>query len=210
MKKDTTVFTLSALDIFCSTMGVFMILCFIVLPSYMNESPPSASEQPKNLPAPPQKIEIIPSVTVAIHWESREEYTKIWKQVPLQDVDLQIDAPGDDNTRLHYHDRATTHSGSPAVLLVDSMRGGGEAWMHPHVTAGRYKVGFKVADIHEEYKGTHYDGLRVFLTLVSPSGKQTARPVELTGRDFQGDDSTYYHLADFEANQSGEITLLNR
>lgn len=212
MKKDITVFSLSALDLFCSAMGVFMIICFIVFPYYMKESPeptpPPIPAPPEPQPEPPAPIpmpESIPSVTVSICWETRNSNTGNWSTCQsMHDVDLHVDAPGPNGRRLKYHCYAQEHTGSPAMLLVDSMNGGAEAWMHPNITAGTYKVGFKVSALHN---GSKYDGLRVLLTIFSQNGTKNYPPVELTGNNYRASDDTLHHLKEFSVDNEGNISL---
>lgn len=219
MKKDITVFSLSALDLFCSAMGVFMILCFIVFPYYMKETPapptpvepapapPTPDEPPPVIepPQPEQVPETVPSVTAAIYWECRLTEGG-WACPALHDVDLCVDAPGPNGGRLKYHCFAREHAGSPALILVDSMRGGGEAWMHPNVTEGSYKVGFKVASLTQNEISHKYNGLRVKLTIITPNGTKEFPPVELTGSQYKAS-QTLHHLAGFNVDSEGNITL---
>ena len=202
--REITVFSLSALDLFCSAMGVFMILCFILFPYYGKKAPEPQPQPPAPAPLPPAphpepeprpepkvivKEKLIPSLTIALHWEHRLRDTSgrespYWSAVTCDDVDLFVQAPSENEPgkMLLYGRNTSSHPGSPARFLVDSMRGGGEVWIHPKVTPGRYKVFYSIAkktsdrymsitskpsNATTRYEITDY---RIVLTVVTPDG----------------------------------------
>lgn len=184
--REITVFSLSALDLFCSAMGVFMILCFILFPYYSKKSP----ERPKpERPKPEAQEKLIPSLTIALHWEHKLCDTSgreapHWSTVTCDDIDLFVEAPSETEPGkvLRYGRNEREYPGSPARFLVDSMRGGGEVWIHPKVTPGKYKVYYSIAgktssrhmSINGKYGGgsTNYElqAYRIVLTVVTPDG----------------------------------------
>lgn len=196
--REITVFSLSALDLFCSAMGVFMILCFIVFPYYGKKAPepqpqPPAPAPPEPAPKPEPEVivqeKLIPSLTIAMHWEHRLRDTSgsqspSWSSVTCDDIDMFVQAPSESEPgkTLLYGRNTTEHPGSPARFLVDSMRGGGEVWLHPKVTPGRYRVFYSIANqTSDRYMNisskstnttTRYEitDYRIVLTVVTPDG----------------------------------------
>lgn len=148
-QRDTTVFSLSALDLFCSAMGVFMVLCFIVFPYYQNDTPtppepapapaPAPAPEPQPAPEPVVIKEVIAGLTVALKWEV---ILSDGSRVSLHDVDLHVDAPKPGGGRLHYYYKQPKFPGSPAQLVTDSTNGGNEVWVHPSATPGEYDVSY--------------------------------------------------------------------
>ena len=183
-----------------------MILCFILFPYYGKKDPepqpqppaPAPPEpEPKPEPEPEPKPEpevivqekLIPSLTIAMHWEHHLRDTSgreapYWSTVSCDDIDMHVQAPSETEPgkMLHYGRTENSHPGSPARFLVDSMRGGGEVWIHPKVTPGRYKVFYSIAKKTSDrflpitikpsnttinYEITDY---RIVLTVVTPDG----------------------------------------
>lgn len=136
--RDTTIFSMSALDLFCSAMGVFMVLCIVVFPSYSKTSvsaPPPAPAPAPPAPVQPQK-EVVASLTVALEWAV---LGSAGKELQGLDMDLHVKDPAG----RHYYYKQKKNSGSVAQLVTDSINGGSEVWLHPKVEPGNYKVSFR-------------------------------------------------------------------
>lgn len=237
--REITVFSLSALDLFCSAMGVFMILCFILFPYYGKKAPepqPPTPELPKPEPKPEPVVQekLIPSLTVALHWEHKLRDTSgrqapHWDSVTCDDVDLFVEAPSENEPGrvLRYGRTERSHPGSPARFLVDSMRGGGEVWIHPKVTPGKYKVYYSIAQktsnrhmsLRSKTGGesTNYEVLayRIVLTIVTPDGilggtdedDNGIEPVVISYSSFEPNINKRTHMATITVDEDGSISV---
>lgn len=188
-----------------------MVLCFIVFPYYRKEAP--AEPQP----APPQPVEpqpvaaTVPGISVAMHWEVKKRDSGWSSTCYDDDVDLYVDAPGPDGRRLEYSFKKKTHSGSPAVYLVDATRGGGEVWVHPKATPGIYRVGFKIYNVRSNR--SQFSGYRVMLTVVTPDGTRSSkdntgafRPFEFSPDRFVSGEKKY-NMLEIEVKADGGIVF---
>ncbi len=245
--REITVFSLSALDLFCSAMGVFMILCFILFPYYNKKSPepkpeppapappePKPEPKPKPEPTPEPQEKLIPSLTIALHWEHRlcdtsGRKSPYWSTVTCDDVDLFVEAPdaGDPGKTLLYGQNTRQHPNSSAHFLVDSMRGGGEVWLHPRVTPGKYKVYYSIAgktssrymSVSSKYGGgsTNYEiqAYRIVLTVVTPDGilggtsetNNKIPPVVIPYEQFVPNRDKRVHMATIIVGEDHSITI---
>lgn len=125
--RDFNIFTLSALDLFCSALGVFMILCFVIFPYYAKPDESAPSKQAR-------------TCTVNLTWE-HELATNGESLRGAHDVDLYVvkEAPGK-AAKLY-----STYSGPPtadeAGHLGDARNTGCETWISPELTPGEtYRI----------------------------------------------------------------------
>ena len=101
-------------------MGVFMILCFILFPSYNK----TANSQPQQPPLPnPTKPKVIPSLTVTLHWEHHLQElggTPYWSSTSSDDIDLIVLAPSESNPNktLRYDREQKSHPESQAKYIT--------------------------------------------------------------------------------------------
>lgn len=147
-KKEENVFSTSALDLFCSAMGVFMLLCFVVMPYYRNQD--SAKDASV----------VTPGLTVALTWSLKDV-----KLVPLGEGDhrespeqlaartrafckeydgyscdfelvVSEQLPGHEAPILHDFKHIGQDEATKARLVADGAKGGSEVWVQPAVIAG--------------------------------------------------------------------------
>jgi len=225
-RREITVFSLSAIDLFCSALGVFMVLCIIVFPYYKKEAPTPASEPepevaPPPTPAPPEPAptpKVIPSITVAMNWQvevKRHNGSVDWISTTSDDVDLYVDAPGSDGRVLRYSYKQKRHAGEPALYLVDSTRGGGEVWVHPKAISGTYKVSFSIYSKGRVTDVARVLRYRVLLTVVTPEGTTESinttegpmRPYVFSDREFVPRPDKLYHMVDIVIGADGSVSL---
>ena len=183
--REITVFSISALDLFCSAMGVFMILCFVLFPYYQKKEPaPPVPTKPE--PSKPEAPKIIPSLTIACYGELQMKETSSgqtgWIGATVYDIDLYVRATLKDGKTVDYSWRSRTHPGSPAMLMADSMKGGTEAWTHPTVTPGTYHISYTLSNSaitkHMSFSdkfgngNTRYEvlAMRVVTNIITPGG----------------------------------------
>lgn len=138
-KKEENVFSTSALDLFCSAMGVFMLLCFVVMPYYRNE------ESVKDVDA----SVVTPGLTVSVSWSLKDVVLKPNATMALQefydkynyrsvDLDLVVSEllPKHDKAICHDFNHIGKYEESKARLVADGQIGGSEAWVQPAVVPG--------------------------------------------------------------------------
>ncbi len=133
--REVSVFSVSALDLFCSAMGVFMILFFI----NMSQSEDSQDEN-------------TPALSLHLYLETTEaaasEPNRTWNAATQHDVDMKITAeiPGASTAIIYTADKATRqHESSPALYMTDGRKGQPDIWLHPQMTPGNYLAEFSVS-----------------------------------------------------------------
>ena len=166
--REFTVFSLSALDLFCSAMGVFMILCIIVFPYYMKEEPkpeptPPTETPPEPTPEPDNKYKFTPNLTLLLSWEAQvkvegSSQEPFWEPILFHDVDMEIAVLKPDGTPvlangdpIRYHTRNKTINGRPDIFLNDSSKGGADVWMTPKAEPGKFAVYYKLQEFESGF-----------------------------------------------------------
>ncbi len=167
--RDFNIFTLSALDLFCSALGVFMILCFVIFPYYAKPDESAPSKQAR-------------TCTVNLTWEHKLA-TNGESLRGAHDVDLYVvkEVPGK-AAKLY-----STYSGPPtadeAGHLGDARNTGCETWISPELTPGEtYRIYTRVhlitsqtavAEIAGNQSTPDYnvDSLRLHLYITHSNGK---------------------------------------
>jgi hypothetical protein len=162
--RDINIFSLSAIDLFCSGMGAIMVLMVLLMPYYMRpEAEPmqQALDQAREELASARQAEAAAREEVARSRQAeaaaRSEATRAQSEnaalrssasKPVLAVAISWDAAGTD-IDLHIVDPSgrtfyfgkKTNPGSPAAMEVDSTVGpGNELWLHPQATPGTYKI----------------------------------------------------------------------
>lgn len=166
--REINIFSMSALDLFASAMGAFILLMLVLLPYYLKSSPPPPVCPPcerceicpppgkKGSPTPPVIMDKL--ILIKMNWEK------------YGDIDLYIKAP---NGTYYYKNPKIPPSESR--LTIDDKKGGPKAielWVGTDPVPGNYRVCFK-----------HYNGYlfpyRVWGQLQKPSGTINIPPVYL-------------------------------
>lgn len=150
--EGTSVYSTSAIDLFCSAMGVFMLICFIAFAQIKEETPPEPMPSPPEpappapppeptppAPAPPQTKRGLPDpMMVAVcKWELQSDV----------DLCVRYHSPGQTSCWFAYGESRRTHSdiGFYGGLLHDD-RGAGrnqvktEQWALFATKVGTYEV----------------------------------------------------------------------
>lgn len=217
--REITVFSLSALDLFCSAMGVFMILCFIVFPYYkkdtVQQTPPTEEPSPQQVAPAPVTIpaptpQTVPSITVAIKWEKDKNYSgdPAWILDP-SDIDLHVDVPMPNNSRFEFSYQQKKHPNPllmPAQLIVDQTRGGCEVWVHPHVTTpGEYKIYFNIFSKESiENNSRPPRQHRITPIILTSQGEMETTPIIIPSYRFVAKQKM--HIGTITVTDTGEIT----
>lgn len=166
--RDFNIFTLSALDLFCSALGVFMILCFVIFPYYAKPDESAPSKQAR-------------TCTVNLTWE-HVLATNGESLRGAHDVDLYVvEAPG--KAAKLYSTYSDPPTADEAGHLGDARNTGCETWISPELTPGEtYRIYARVhlitsqtavAEIAGELGTPDYnvDSLRLHLYITHSNGK---------------------------------------
>ena len=167
--REINVFSMSALDLFASALGAFIMLGVLLLPYFPNtgDSPERVADirallqqqieenarqaaQIESLQEELQETREALQNSQEELQETQEALSRALKKKYLllviswgtsDDVDLHVVDP--DGREFFYSERS--FSGSPARFEEDNIRGpGNEIWLHPEVTPGQYKVYYKL------------------------------------------------------------------
>ena len=156
MRRKSTelnIFSMSALDLFASAMGAFILLFLIVLPYYMKENPIDPAPVPEKIcpePVPIPDCPICPTPRPIPECPEMPEPTikfsdnllvieMIWEK--KVDIDLYVHTP----YGKFYHGK-THFDRKPGKLTLDSLHGGTEkkpaleVWRSFEPLAGKYRV----------------------------------------------------------------------
>lgn len=204
-KKEESVFSTSALDLFCSAMGVFMLLCFVLMPYYRNETP--AEEKPPTEEKPvSQNVSVItPSVTVAISWtiaptvkvkggvDARKfmdvTYPKFADRCCDFDLYVQEILPGGNKAFLHDFQHIGAYKETPARLVADSRLGGSEAWVQPAVHPGEscdvFAVAFNKSGLSAFEKDMEFYEVVLHVLVLSGHGKTDEWEMHLSNAELE-------------------------
>lgn len=182
------IFSMSALDLFASALGAFILLAAIALPFFANTAQlddatllsqiVQAREELAQAQAELEEAAKANFMVVIMSWSTED------------DVDLHVIDPA--GNEFFYEQKE--HPGSEAKLEVDVVNGpGNELWLHPKVTPGEYVVDYVYyADRTGRpvrVRGTvlHRDGRielpEVTLRSASPRERQRAAVLRVSAED---------------------------
>lgn len=163
--KEISIFNLSALDLFASALGAFIVIAIVVFPFFPNVSPDLPNASPDTPNASPDS-ELLVAQLAQMQAELNETRTDLQKcQADLTESQQQnrqcqanirkkfllilISWGSKDDIDLHVIDPAgnefyykkPTYSGTHGKLEEDNIRGpGNEIWLHPEASPGQYKI----------------------------------------------------------------------
>jgi hypothetical protein len=166
LNREINIFSMSALDLFASAMGSFILLAVILFPYYLKNAEiveimsalrqdlEKTQQQRAQLQQDLQKCQAQTSKQSEIttlkrdlkncHQKLRQTFLAIvmkW-QTQKQDVDLHIIDPNNNEFFYKKHNRNRSHfPNANAELSVDTIKGPGiEIWENPYIKQGIYKV----------------------------------------------------------------------
>lgn len=149
--RELNIFSMSALDLFASAMGAFILVMLVLMPFYLKTTPvpPEMPQCPTPEPVPECPVcptpDPIPDceptvVEVPVVRDKLLVVQMIWKK--RVDMDLYVTTP---DGKFWYSQR--TISGAPGDLAVDDLHGhesrASEIWLSHDPTPGNYEVCFK-------------------------------------------------------------------
>ena len=148
--REINIFSMSALDLFASAMGAFILITIILLPYFPNtgDSPErieaikaALSQCQKDLKKTRQQLQQAQQERDACKTELSKTFVLVlmsWGK--RDDIDLHVVDPAN----REYYYRKRSFSGSPAKFEEDNTRGpGNEIWLHPKADPGEYRIYYK-------------------------------------------------------------------
>lgn len=173
-KREISIFNMSALDLFASAMGAFIVLTVILFPFYLKHK--DLSEQVKKAErrlgdCVRKNGELRNKIAEAGRKNSRikaglrgcrQKLTKTFLVIVMKwetsahDIDMHVTDPDGHTFTYKIHNRNRTHfPGTAARLSVDTRRGPGvEIWEHPAAKPGDYRVRYHFFSKHGNRQGT--------------------------------------------------------
>ena len=193
--REINIFNMSALDLFASALGAFILISITMFPYFPNtgNSPEDIAALREALAEARQQLQQCQSEldrTRGALAEARRERDRMRGELQscqeelrkkfllaliswgtVDDVDLHVVDPA--GNEFYYEQRA--HGGTPAKLEEDNTRGpGNEVWLHPQATPGEYKLYYKL------YKKRTFGAVEVRGAILTPQGRQAAPTIRLT------------------------------
>lgn len=183
--KELNIFSMSALDLFASAMGAFILITLILMPYYLNQSDaptPEAGFGPEDCPVievpqcpvcpTPEPIEApqCPPITNQIQIADNLLVFVMFWDVEV-DIDLYIRTP---DGEFYYLQKLIP--GAPGEITKDDTDGGDgtvEVWISQEPTAGDYEIAF------DNY--TAESAVQVWGALYKPTGEVNIAPFNLSG-----------------------------
>lgn len=210
--REINIFSMSALDLFASALGAFILISIVIFPYFGNISPVDpeslrqrlrevrrqlaqtqselAHTQSQLEQATEREAELrsalarerLKFVLVTISWTRRD------------DVDLHVVDP----SGREYAYNARSHSGSAARFEEDATRGpGNEVWLHPRAEPGEYVIYYNL------FSGTG-DGVQVRGAVIYATGREDLVTTRL---DEEGEK---VRIATIVVDRDGGITINGR
>ena len=192
--RDFNIFSLSALDIFCCALGVFMVLCVIV---FRTEDSGSNKAEP--------------FFSAGIIWEHQFANAGNVIQTDMHDLDLIVEKEGK-----RYNSKSGLPTDTKAGHLGDARNTGCEMWISPKVTPGEtYAIFAKANSVETKYpadprKETLYcvgdnDTLRIRLFITRHDGKPELHSFEIKFKNIQK--GTPLQLATITVGDNGNLNI---
>lgn len=212
--REITIFNLSALDIFASSMGAFMLLSFILFPYYMKNS--EALERAKKAE---EALKICQTETTqakneaeqarseaqasrAQEQQCREKLKRIsflavviqWKTAK-HDVDLHVREPGGEE----YYFSHPTLPGKPGILSRDTTNGPGvEVWEIQTPSPGEYLIFYELFSQNGNHEAAVVNG-----SIYYREGRHDLPQVSLTR------EKEKQPVARIQVSDNGDISIRN-
>ena len=193
--RDINIFSMSALDLFASALGAFILISIALFPYFPRTgwAPEDISALREALAEAEQQLQQCQSEldrTRGALAEARRERDRmrdalqsceqeLRKKFLLaliswgtrDDVDLHVVDPA--GNEFYYRQRG--HSGTPARLEEDNTRGpGNEVWLHPQATPGEYRLYYRL------FAKRTIGAVEVRGAILTPEGRQAAPNIRLT------------------------------
>ncbi len=159
--RELNAFSISALDLFCSAMGVFMLICFIVMNKQADEAKP--------VEIPPH-TKVIKSLTLILSWDVKctecgsSENDAQWQPLALGDIDMVVRFTDDSGKQSEFTPKSrSVKNYNKALYAADSVAGGADVWSAATAIPGKYEIYYHIASTYTgtgsiECHDKRYDG----------------------------------------------------
>jgi len=211
--KDINVFNMSALDLFASALGAFIVITVVLFPYYLKES--KVIEQLKvakiELTKTQQQLQQCQKKLKQANKANANCLKKLsqtflivimkWSTIK-HDVDLHVVTPEGNEFYYDKNNRnGLNYSSSNAVLSVDTKRGPGfEMWEEPTAKSGEYKIFYRFFARHNGVHSAKVSGSIYF------RGGSKKLPLKTLSRAAHTDDNKIL-VATIIVNDQGEVTI---
>lgn len=210
--REINIFSMSALDLFASALGAFILISIVIFPYFGNISPidpeslrqrlrevrrqlaQTQSELSQSQSQLAQAMEREAELQSALERERLKFVlvTMSWNQ--SDDVDLHVVDPAG---REYAYD-ARSHSGSTARFEEDATSGpGNEVWLHPRAEPGEYVVYYNLFS-------SRGDGVEVRGAVIHATGREDLTITRLDEEDEK------MRIATIVVGQDGSVTISDR
>ena len=199
-QREINIFSMSALDLFASALGAFILIAVVLFPYFPNigSSPEHVAdlraqlremrEQLQTCQAELTEAQADLAQAQADSAQAQEELQQCTRELRKKFLLILISWGTKDDVDLFVRDpqgniffyKKKSHRGTPAKFEEDNTRGpGNEIWLHPQATPGSYEICYHFFANREggnsvRVRGAYLtpDGRRAFDTVtLSPSGK---------------------------------------
>ncbi|WP_044411861.1 hypothetical protein [Thiomicrospira microaerophila] len=205
--RESSIFNMSALDLFASALGAVILIMVILLPYYLKTAFLSPEDLHVQLQIAEKKLKELEEANQELTLKSNATFLLIslsWSSEP--DIDLFVRDPHGNLFNFNKHNRLAEGQNrrphfqdSLAELSVDATRGpASEIWMTPVAEVGRYEVYYSyysAGTVPAVLQG------RIFHS----HGIDTIKPITLRG----GLNRRGIHVATVYVNEAGEISVVD-
>ena len=188
-------------------MGVFMILCFVIM-----EKEPKMVEVPSD-------VKVMNSLTLVLSLEANFENDSKWHSIAIGDLDLYVQMPVDGKQLLYTPAKKNHKEYANASYISDSVQGGADVWMVTLAPTGTYNISYLIHQDHggEKIVKCHkkrsngkdislkYKQFKVTLRVITPNGHQTIDHI-YSSDDFCQSDKLI-PISDIQIDSSGNVQL---
>ncbi|MGF1528033.1 MAG: hypothetical protein ACFCBW_14750 [Candidatus Competibacterales bacterium] len=148
-QREINVFSISALDLFASAMGAFILITIVLFPYYLRDAnqenlAEALAQAEAQVEALTERLEAQQDQLAVLQRQATKTFLVVvlrWKTRD-QDIDLYVSDPDGREFYYRQHNQDGNHyPGVDAFLSVDSRRGpGAEVWFDPVAEAGLYRI----------------------------------------------------------------------
>jgi len=146
--REINIFSMSALDLFASAMGAFLLIAVIALPYYLHVDRKIVDQLKKDLKKSESQRKELKKEKEELEKANKKMQDELlktfcvinmkWKNSTKVDIDLHIVDPDGDE----YYFSKMSYPGKSAFFAVDSVgvKRGAEVWMDKQLKPGKYKI----------------------------------------------------------------------
>ena len=218
--REINIFSMSALDLFASALGAFILIAVVLFPYFpnINSSPEHVTALRAQLREMQEQLQTCQANLTQAQAQTQADLTQAQTDSAQAQEDLQqctrelrkkfllilISWGTRDDVDLFVRDpqgniffyKKKAHHGTPAKFEEDNTRGpGNEIWLHPQTTPGRYEICYHFYDNHSGKNSVQVRG--AYLT---PAGRRSIDTVTLSPP------GKFKHIATIVIDNEGNAT----